>query len=114
MIAVSATFWFIGLFARPLAAFLFVLSTPASVHPWTLATSVYAHAGLGHLLSNALVVVVAGVPVAASTTRTTRTTWSTSTSRSKTRSPTEPADRETVGVRRAKPRDGGRLSKGNP
>jgi len=70
MIAVSVGYWFIGSFARPLAAFLFVLSPPASVHPWTLATSVYAHAGLGHLLSNALVVVVAGVPVAASTTRT--------------------------------------------
>ena len=61
MVAVSAVFWLVGLLARPLAAFLFVLSP--------LATSVYAHAGVGHLLSNALVVVVAGVPVAASTTR---------------------------------------------
>lgn len=69
MIAVSGAFWFVGLFTRSLAAVLFVLTPPALLHPWTLATSVYAHAGLGHLVSNAVVVVVAGVPVAASTTR---------------------------------------------
>ncbi len=69
MVAVSAAFWLVGALARPLAAFLFVLSAPTVVHPWTLATSVYAHAGVGHLVSNAVVVVVAGVPVAAATTR---------------------------------------------
>ncbi|QZP37102.1 rhomboid family intramembrane serine protease [Halobaculum magnesiiphilum] len=69
MTVVSAAFWLVGLLARPLAAYLFVLSPPTVVHPWTLVTSVYAHAGVGHLLSNAVVVVVAGVPVAASTTR---------------------------------------------
>ncbi|MFC7136284.1 rhomboid family intramembrane serine protease [Halobaculum litoreum] len=69
MALVSAVFWVVGLVARPLAAFLFVLSPPTLAHPWTIATSVYAHAGVGHLLSNAVVVVVAGVPVAAATTR---------------------------------------------
>ncbi len=69
MALVSAAFWLVGLLTRPLAAFLFVLSPPTLGHPWTLATSVYAHAGVGHLLSNAVVVVVAGVPVAAATTR---------------------------------------------
>jgi membrane associated rhomboid family serine protease len=37
--------------------------------PWTLVTSVYAHGDLLHLLSNAVVVVLAGVPVALTTTR---------------------------------------------
>ncbi|ESS06704.1 MAG: rhomboid family protein [uncultured archaeon A07HB70] len=44
------------------------LATPVA-RPWTLVTSVYAHAGLWHLLANALVVGVAGLPVAAATTR---------------------------------------------
>lgn len=37
--------------------------------PWTLVTSVYVHAGLVHLVGNAVVVVLAGVPIAVSTTR---------------------------------------------
>ncbi|WP_435064489.1 rhomboid family intramembrane serine protease [Halobaculum sp. EA56] len=69
MTLVSGAFWLAGLLAAPLAALLFVLSPPALARPWTLVTSVYAHAGFGHLLSNAVVVVVAGVPVAAATTR---------------------------------------------
>jgi membrane associated rhomboid family serine protease len=44
------------------------LATPVA-RPWTLVTSVYAHAGLWHLLANAVVVVVAGLPVAVATTR---------------------------------------------
>ncbi|WP_277553850.1 rhomboid family intramembrane serine protease [Halobaculum limi] len=69
MTLVSLAYWLVSLVAAPLAALLFVLSGAVVATPWTLATSVYAHAGLGHLLSNALVVVVAGVPVAATTTR---------------------------------------------
>ncbi|MXR42485.1 rhomboid family intramembrane serine protease [Halobaculum sp. WSA2] len=69
MAVVSGAFWLAGVVAGPLARLLFVLSTPALARPWTLATSVYAHAGLGHLLANAVVVAVAGLPVAASTTR---------------------------------------------
>ncbi len=69
MAAVSAAFWLVDLFARPMARFLFVLSAPPLVHPWTLVTSVYAHVGIGHLLVNAVVVLVAGLPVAAGTTR---------------------------------------------
>ncbi|QZY00311.1 rhomboid family intramembrane serine protease [Halobaculum rubrum] len=69
MAVVSGAFWLVGAVARPLASSLFVLSTPVVVRPWTLVTSVYAHAGLGHLLANAVVVAVAGLPVAANTTR---------------------------------------------
>ena len=69
MAVVSAAFWLVGLVAAPLARLLFVLSPPAVAKPWTLGTSVYAHAGVGHLLANAVVVAVAGVPVAAGTTR---------------------------------------------
>ncbi|KTG26427.1 rhomboid family intramembrane serine protease, partial [Haloferax profundi] len=46
---------------------LFILTAPLGAHPWTLVTSVYAHIGLGHLLSNAVVLVVAGGLVAMST-----------------------------------------------
>jgi membrane associated rhomboid family serine protease len=37
--------------------------------PWTLVTSVYAHAGVFHLVSNAAVVGLAGLPVALTTSR---------------------------------------------
>ncbi|WP_410766699.1 rhomboid family intramembrane serine protease [Haloferax sp. DFSO60] len=47
---------------------LFVLSAPLATYPWTLVTSVYAHVGPGHLLSNAVVIVVFGGIVALSTT----------------------------------------------
>ncbi len=50
-------------------ASLFVLSTPLSQHPWTIVTSVYAHAGLAHLLSNSVALVLFGWPVARATTR---------------------------------------------
>jgi len=39
---------FFGLFDA-----LFVLSAPLVVNPWTVVTSIYAHVGPGHLLSNA-------------------------------------------------------------
>jgi len=37
-----------------LAGGAFALSAPLSSRPWTLVTSVYAHAGPGHLLANAV------------------------------------------------------------
>ncbi|MCU4926295.1 rhomboid family intramembrane serine protease [Halobacteria archaeon AArc-dxtr1] len=48
---------------------LFVLSPPVTADPWTIVTSVYAHAGIGHLLSNAVALVLFGWPVARATTR---------------------------------------------
>jgi membrane associated rhomboid family serine protease len=48
---------------------LFALSPPVFIPPWTLVTSVYAHAGPAHLLSNAVVVALAGSLVSLSTTR---------------------------------------------
>ena len=48
---------------------LFVLAPPVSTNPWTIVTSVYAHGGLGHLLSNSVALVVFGWPVARATTR---------------------------------------------
>jgi membrane associated rhomboid family serine protease len=66
MVAVSLLTWtasLVGLVG------VFVLAPPVLLPPWTLVTSVYAHAGPGHLLSNAVVVAVAGSLVAWSTTR---------------------------------------------
>ncbi len=48
---------------------LFILAPPLLNPPWALVTSVYAHAGPGHLLSNAIIIVLAGSFVAWSTTR---------------------------------------------
>ncbi len=47
----------------------FALSPPVADDPWTIATSVYAHGGLGHLLSNSIALVLFGWPVARATTR---------------------------------------------
>lgn len=47
---------------------LFVLSAPVTARPWTLATSVYAHAGLGHLLTNAAALLLPGLLVERKTT----------------------------------------------
>ena len=47
----------------------FALSLPLSVHPWTVATSVYAHASVGHLLANAVAFLVVGLLVARRTSR---------------------------------------------
>jgi len=49
---------------------LFVLSPPITTNPWTVVTSVYAHASVGHLVSNAVALVLFGWPVARATTRT--------------------------------------------
>lgn len=48
--------------------FAFALSLPLEVRPWTLVTSVYAHATLMHLFSNALALVLVGLPLERSTT----------------------------------------------
>lgn len=62
------TLQFITAFAD-LVGTLFVLSAPLTENPWTVVTSVYAHAGPQHLLSNAIALVVFGWPVARATTR---------------------------------------------
>lgn len=46
----------------------FALATPL-VRPWTLATGVYAHASLPHLVANAVALVVVGLPLERFTTR---------------------------------------------
>ena len=48
---------------------LFALSTPLDVAPWTIVTSVYAHASVSHLLANALALVLVGPLVERRTTR---------------------------------------------
>jgi membrane associated rhomboid family serine protease len=58
---------FVGLGGFGIA--FFALSPPLAVYPWTLVTSVYAHAGLVHLLSNALALLIVGLVVEAVTTR---------------------------------------------
>lgn len=46
---------------------LFVLSLPLEVNPWTIVTSVYAHAGPNHLLSNSVGLILFGWPIARAT-----------------------------------------------
>ncbi|WP_224447851.1 rhomboid family intramembrane serine protease [Haloprofundus salilacus] len=57
----------LGLFGS--AVGLFALAPPVDVRPWTLVTSVYAHASVGHLLSNTVALVVIGFLVEQGTTR---------------------------------------------
>ncbi len=45
------------------------LALPLTVRPWTLVTSVYAHAGIGHLAANAIALLVFGFVVERATTR---------------------------------------------
>lgn len=47
----------------------FALAPPLGVRPWTLVTSVYAHSGLVHLLSNAIALLVVGLVLEQATTR---------------------------------------------
>ncbi|PSP72904.1 rhomboid family intramembrane serine protease [Halobacteriales archaeon QS_3_64_16] len=58
---------FVGLGGFGIA--FFALGPPLAVAPWTLVTSVYAHASLAHLLSNAFALVVVGLVVETVTTR---------------------------------------------
>ena len=46
---------------------LFVLSAPLEADPWTVVTSIYAHAGVEHLVANCLALLVFGWPVARGT-----------------------------------------------
>ncbi|WP_458185313.1 rhomboid family intramembrane serine protease [Haladaptatus sp. NG-WS-4] len=56
-------------FVSPIAALgLFALAPPVAVRPWTLPVSVYAHANLAHLVSNAIALLFAGLLVERVTT----------------------------------------------
>ena len=55
---------FVGLWS-----FLFVLGPTFPLRPWVLVTSVYAHAGFAHLLSNALMLALVGLLVEQITSR---------------------------------------------
>jgi len=68
-VAVFAVQQVVGFVSQALAAGLFVLAPPISVRPWTLLSSVYAHSGVGHLISNAVVLVLVGFAVERVTTR---------------------------------------------
>jgi membrane associated rhomboid family serine protease len=57
---------FLGLFAG-LGGGSFALSPPLGTDPWTLVTSVFTHGGLGHLLSNLVVLLVVGLLLERST-----------------------------------------------
>ena len=58
-----------ALFSLGLLASLFVLQPPLEANPWTIVTSVYAHGGVGHLVSNSIALVLFGWPIARATTR---------------------------------------------
>ncbi|TKX85401.1 rhomboid family intramembrane serine protease [Halorubrum sp. SS5] len=61
--AAQALLSLVGLFG------LFALSTPLSAAPWTLVTSVYAHGSVGHLVANAVALLLVGPLVERRTTR---------------------------------------------
>jgi membrane associated rhomboid family serine protease len=69
-VAVYALQWIASLFGSVVGPTtgLFVLTPPVDKQPWTLVTSVYAHAGLTHLGANALALLVPGIIVERSTT----------------------------------------------
>ncbi|GAB6879295.1 hypothetical protein JCM17823_15690 [Halorubrum gandharaense] len=50
--------------------YAFALAAPLTTAPWTLATSVYAHGSTGHLLANAVGLLLVGPLVERHTTRT--------------------------------------------
>jgi len=52
-----------------LGAGWFALALPFDVRPWTLVTSVYAHASMDHLFANAVALLVVGLLVARRTNR---------------------------------------------
>ncbi len=58
----------IGAISLPLAVSLFTLAPPVTVRPWALPLSVYAHANLPHLISNAIALLFAGLLVERVTT----------------------------------------------
>lgn len=50
--------WLVG---PAIAAWVFALSLPIGIQPWTIATSVYAHAGPAHLIGNLVLFALLGV-----------------------------------------------------
>lgn len=50
----------LGVLFEPLFGFLFVLNVPVVLNPWTVVTSIYSHADLGHLLGNAVILLLFG------------------------------------------------------
>lgn len=52
-----------------LSAGVFALAAPLTDRPWTLATSVYAHASITHLIANAVALAIVGFPLERTTTR---------------------------------------------
>ncbi|WP_266075182.1 rhomboid family intramembrane serine protease [Haladaptatus caseinilyticus] len=58
----------IRLVSLPLAASLFTLAPPVALRPWALPLSVYAHANLPHLVSNAIALLFAGLLIERVTT----------------------------------------------
>lgn len=72
MFLVSLLYWavrsLVGLLPTFTATSLFVLGPWFPSTPWTLVTSVYAHAGVGHLLGNAVTLAFVGLLLERSTT----------------------------------------------
>ena len=59
----------VGMIAGPLTSrSLFALSTPVTLNPWTVVTSVYAHGGVSHLAANAVALALVGFPLERETT----------------------------------------------
>lgn len=68
-VAVFALQAVVGLLAGPLTVqSLFALSTPVTVRPWTVVTSIYAHGSVSHLVANAIALVIVGLPLERETT----------------------------------------------
>ncbi len=60
-VAVFAVQQLVELLAGPLASrTLFALSTPVTLNPWTVLTSVYAHGSVAHLVANAVALALVG------------------------------------------------------
>ena len=68
-VAVFAVQQVVGLVGLASSLGTFALASPVTARPWTLPLSVYAHGSLQHLLSNALGLVLFGIPVARVTSR---------------------------------------------
>lgn len=59
----------VGMFTGPPASrSLFALSTPITLNPWTVVTSVYAHGSLSHLAANAAALLLVGLLLERQTT----------------------------------------------
>jgi len=67
--AVFAVQSLVAVLSEGLSYGLFALAPPISARPWTLLVSVYAHDGVGHLLSNAVVLALVGFAVERVTTK---------------------------------------------